>query len=223
VDPLLLILLAVAPGIFWMFYFYLKDLYEPEPPAAVIRIFFLGGLVVIPAAFLELLASYVVPAFLLAVAAGPFIEELAKFAIVRRSIYDDPEFDEPMDGIIYAVAAALGFATLENVLYVATSALTSVPLALGVAAVRAFLSVPAHALISLSWGAALGWAKFMPPARGRVLVAAGFLLAVFLHGLFNFMVMDSFSLFVLVILIVPLAWVATGWVIGRALGRGTGG
>ncbi|MDD1656889.1 MAG: PrsW family glutamic-type intramembrane protease [Methanomicrobiales archaeon] len=219
VDPLLILPLAVAPGIFWMFYFYLKDRYEPEPPAAVIRIFLLGGLVVIPAAFLELLASYVVPAFLLTVAAGPLIEEFAKFGVVRGFVYDSPEFDEPMDGIIYAVAAALGFATLENVLYVGTSALTSVPLALGVAAVRAFLSVPAHALISLSWRAALGWAKFMPPARGRAVVAAGFLFAVLLHGIFNFMVTGSFTLVVLVILIVPLAWVVSGLVIHRTLER----
>jgi RsiW-degrading membrane proteinase PrsW (M82 family) len=223
VDPLLILPLAVAPGIFWMFYFYLKDRFEPEPPALVGRIYLLGGLAVIPAAFLEQLASYVVPMFLLAVAFGPLIEELAKFLVVRRFAYDDPEFDEPMDGIIYAIAAALGFATLENVLYVATSALTSVPLGLGVAAVRAFLSVPAHALISLSWGAALGWAKFMPPEKGRVLVMAGFLLAVLLHGIFNFMVMESFTLLILAILLVPLAWVVAGRVISRTLVQGRGG
>jgi len=222
VDPLLLLPLAVAPGIFWMFYFYLKDRFEPEPPALVGSTFLLGGLAVIPVALLEHLSLYLVPMFLLAIAIGPLIEELAKFLVVRWFAYGDPEFDESMDGIIYAVAAALGFATLENVLYVATSAFMSLPLGLGVAAVRAILSVPAHAVISLSWGAALGWAKFMPPWQGRLLVLAGFLLAVILHGVFNFMVMESFTFLILVLLLVPIAWVVAGRVISRTLARGRG-
>ncbi|MDD1653560.1 MAG: PrsW family glutamic-type intramembrane protease [Methanomicrobiales archaeon] len=221
-DSLLLIPLAVAPGIFWMFWFYLKDRFEPEPPALVGRIFLLGGLAVIPAAFLEVIAAYLISPLMLAVAAGPLIEEFFKYQVVRRFAYDEPEFDEPMDGIIYAVAAALGFATLENVVYVVGSALTSVPEALGVAALRAVLSVPAHALLAISWGAALGWAKFMDRTRGRILVMAGFLIAVILHGIFNFMVMDSLTLAVLVLLCVPLAWVVAGQVIRQTLTRGRG-
>jgi len=203
-----------------MFWFYLKDRYEPEPPAAVIRIFLLGALAVIPAAFAEQLASFLVPAILLPVALGPLIEEFAKYQVVRGYIYDDPEFDEPMDGIIYAVAAALGFATLENVLYVGIAALTSVTLALGVSAIRAFLSVPGHALISLCWGAALGRARFMERGRGRLLVAGGFALAVAVHGAFNYLVSDTITLVLLVVLLVPVAWIAAGRAIENALRDG---
>jgi RsiW-degrading membrane proteinase PrsW (M82 family) len=220
VDPLILLALAVAPGVFWMFWFYLKDRYEPEPPTAVIRIFLLGALAVIPVAFAEQLAAYVFPAILIPVVIGPLIEEFAKYRVVRGYIYDDPEFDEPMDGIVYAVAAALGFATLENILYVGIAAFTSVPLALGVSAIRAFLSVPGHALISLCWGAALGRARFMEPAQGRLLVVAGFALAVAVHGAFNFLVMGTVTLVLLVVLLVPIAWIAAGRAIEGALRDG---
>lgn len=198
-----LCVLSLAPGIFWLWYFYKKDRLEPEPKSLVIKTFFWGMIAVIPVflinlACLAILSSWVStnPAhFTLAVLAAPLIEEWAKFSVVRFYIYNHTEFDEPMDGIVYAAAAALGFASMENLGYVfsansgaqAVSSTESIFSAiLTVSCVRAFLSVPGHVLFSSMWGFALGAAKFTSdPQRQKAYVNLGLFLAMFLHGVFN--------------------------------------
>ncbi len=196
------LLLPIVPGIVWMWILYRTDIYEPEPPGKVLATFILGVASIIPAFALERLAGLAYP-FLeaierasiaslasardaLPVALGCFLvigpaEELAKFAAVRLFIYRDPEFDEPLDGIIYSSAAALGFASLENVLYVIdfTHGLSIRWAALGV---RSFLALPGHVIFGATWGYALGRRKFSPsyPVWSRVALAAG------LHGLYDF-------------------------------------
>ena len=82
-----------------------------------------------------------------------FVEELAKWVVLVAAIYHWEEFDEPLDGVVYGVAVALGFATLENVLFVAR-------LGLGVAWMRALFAVPAHALFGATMGYYAGRCKF---------------------------------------------------------------
>ncbi len=180
---------AAAPAVFWLWYFYRRDRYEPEPKLLIIRTFLLGMLVTIPVAFLEGILP--VSGLMLAVVGAPIIEELAKYLVVRRTVYPRSEFNEPMDGVVYAASAALGFATLENIVYISTAYLTS-PLedVLIIYALRALLSVPGHALFSSMWGYALGRAKF-DPDRGTGFVVGGLLLAMLLHGIFNFFLYSS--------------------------------
>jgi RsiW-degrading membrane proteinase PrsW (M82 family) len=183
--------LGFAPGIFWLLYFYSRDKLEPEPRGLVVRTFLLGMVAAIPAALLEGLFLWV-GAFLLIVAIGPAIEEYAKYFVVTRSIYRSKEFSEPMDGIVYAVAAALGFASLENVGYLlAASSLGAGDLAKTFWA-RALLSVPAHALFSSMWGYALGFGMLIrDPMMRRAFINRGLWLAIGLHGLFNFLALAS--------------------------------
>jgi len=117
---------------------------------------------------------------------APMIEEYSKFTVVRRTVYNDPEFDESMDGLVYAAAAALGFASLENIFYV-VSAYTKAGSSAAVSTFwfRALLSVPAHALFSAQWGAALGKAKFEPPELRAGIIRRGLLTAMIGHGLWN--------------------------------------
>ena len=82
-----------------------------------------------------------------------FVEELAKWVVLIAAVYHWDEFDEPLDGVVYGVAVALGFATLENLLFVAR-------LGLGVAWMRALFAVPAHALFGATMGYYAGRAKF---------------------------------------------------------------
>ncbi len=96
----------------------------------------------------------------------PVVEELLKFSMVALFVYRDKEFNEPMDGIVYATATALGFATLENIVYVFDLQTISSLFITG--SIRAILSVPGHALFAVFWGYGLGIAKFMPPANGGV-------------------------------------------------------
>jgi RsiW-degrading membrane proteinase PrsW (M82 family) len=212
------IVLAVAPGLFWLWYFYQKDRCKPEPLSFIITMFILGILVTFPVAFLEQIAGNFFPEIILFAVAGPIIEEVGKFAVVRHSIYRSPVFDEPVDGIIYAVSVGLGFATLENVLYVGTAFMTSLPLAIETGVVRALLSVPGHALFAVMWGYALGQAKYLPPEKGSKVVFGGLVLAIVFHGLFNFLLFNAVGFAVLVLVLVPVMWLAVGRRIELALG-----
>jgi RsiW-degrading membrane proteinase PrsW (M82 family) len=194
VDYLALLAAAFAPGVFWLWFFYSKDRLDPEPKRLIARTFGLGMLLGVPATFLELLVpSSVVFSVLLA----PPIEEGLKYLGVRWTVYRSQEFDEPLDGIIYAAAIALGFASVENGLYLLATYLYVIdpeqqfqimsPLGAvaSVFTIRALISVPSHVLFSSMWGYALGRAKFSEPAIGRSLIRTGLLFAILSHGLFN--------------------------------------
>lgn len=193
-----LLFLAIAPAFFIFFYIYTKDRYEPEPLHLVLWIFFLGCMCTIPAGLIELFFPDDV--FTSAVVA-PVVEELAKFLVVFLFIYRHAEFDEPVDGIIYAMSAALGFATVENIFYVLEGGL-----AVGI--MRALLSVPGHVIFSCIWGAALGIAKFRPKEQEAGILITGLAGAMLLHGIFNFSieVLDAWGLLVIIVLIPAGIW-----------------
>ena len=153
-----LLVLAIAPAIFILWYVYRKDCYEPEPLRLVVQVFLLGGLSVIPAAVIE----YPFPfGIITSSVVAPFVEEMIKFCVVFFFVYRLPEFDEPVDGIVYAAAAGLGFAAVENIFYVLEGGI-----AVGV--LRAIASVPGHMIFSCIWGFALGTAKFRPESARQI-------------------------------------------------------
>jgi RsiW-degrading membrane proteinase PrsW (M82 family) len=203
-NPYVIAAVATAPAVFWLWFFYRRDRYEPEPKLLIIRTFILGLLITIPVAFIEGLLP--VSDLVLAVVGAPVIEEVAKYLVVRRTVYPRPEFNEPMDGVVYAASAALGFATLENIVYISSAYLTS-PLedVLIIYALRAVLSVPGHALFSSMWGYALGRAKF-DPAKGTGYILGGLALAILLHGVFNFFLYSDPLLAAGVFVLVLAAW-----------------
>ena len=204
-DTWLLFVVALAPGLFWLWFFYKQDCYEPEPLSLVARMYFLGMVAAGIALFLENILVVYVPGLLFTALAVPVTEELAKFAMVVLFVYRNAEFDEPMDGIVYATATALGFATLENFLYVLpVQSLSSLVVS---GTFRAILSVPGHALFAVFWGFALGIAKFRPPGKNAGIVAAGLILAIAVHGFFNLLLDLSYpGLALLLLLILPVIW-----------------
>lgn len=191
-----LLVLAIAPAVFILWYVYRKDSYEPEPLRLVVRVFLLGGLSVLPAAVIE----YPFPSGIITSSVvAPFVEEIIKFGVVFFFVYRLPEFDEPVDGIIYAAAAGLGFAAVENIFYVVEGGI-----AVGV--LRAVASVPGHMIFSCIWGFALGTVKFQKgPARGSIMIA-GLAGAIMLHGIFNFSleVYEVAGLVFILVLLIPL-------------------
>jgi RsiW-degrading membrane proteinase PrsW (M82 family) len=200
------LLVPTLPGILWLALLYRTDRYEPEPKRLVALTFFFGLLSIIPALLIERLAEHAYPylgsieaaagqpvgAFVDAVPLGVacFLiigpaEELFKFLAVRLYIYRHPEFDEPLDGVIYSSAAALGFASLENVFYVADFDGGHLTIRWSLLGVRAFLALPGHVIFAAMWGAALGRRRFDP----RYAVWPSLLLAAGLHGLYDFILM----------------------------------
>ncbi|MGD8978936.1 MAG: PrsW family glutamic-type intramembrane protease [candidate division WOR-3 bacterium] len=204
----LLLLIALAPGIFLAWYFYHRDSYEPEPKLKIVKIFFLGALMVVPAALAEMLLVKITGIttqslfhiFIISFIIIAPIEEILKYCAVRRWIYNSLEFDEAMDGIVYTVSASLGFATAENVMYV-------VSLGIGTGITRAFLAIPGHALFGALMGAYIGRAKFNPIKETRLLTT-GVVLAIFCHGLYDFLALtrSAFSSLIILLLGILVLW-----------------
>uniref|UniRef100_A0A7V1EHM3 PrsW family intramembrane metalloprotease n=1 Tax=candidate division WOR-3 bacterium TaxID=2052148 RepID=A0A7V1EHM3_UNCW3 len=114
--------------------------------------------------------------------------------VVKFSIYKNIEFDEVMDGIVYCVASSLGFATIENIFYV-------FEYGVGTGILRAFLSVPGHALFGALMGYYIGRAKFDKPNEKR-LITLGLLFAILTHGIFDFLLFTKTFLGLLVVVVV---------------------
>jgi protease PrsW len=112
------------------------------------------------------------------------VQEMAKYVVVRYSIYRHAELDEPMDGIVYMMAAGIGFATAQNFHHLAELGGSVV---LSQAAMSTVINTLAHACFAGVLGYALGWAKFSqaaPLVRGGKLLA-GLCVAAALNGVFT--------------------------------------
>jgi RsiW-degrading membrane proteinase PrsW (M82 family) len=178
-DMTLFILLVMAPAFLWLWYFYRQDK-RPEPVILVAVVFVAGGLSVIPVYHAERWLLPLLPKitpeqdllrlFVSCTVVIGVVEELAKFSIVLLLSFWHHEFDEPVDGLVYAVAAAMGFTAGEDLLkYFQSTEL------------RMF-SPPAHALFAVFWGYALGQ-KLRRPSWIPVLL--GLLLSIVAHGLWD--------------------------------------
>lgn len=181
-----LLVLALAPGVAIALYIFLKDKHEREPLHLLLISFFYGVL----STFVTLFISWPVNALILTDegnAAHQFvnaffkvalIEEFCKFIFVRFILFNNKNFNEPFDGIVYAVMVSMGFATLENILYV-----YQYGFATGV--MRMFTAVPAHAAFAVMMGYFLGKAKFIH-AKTFYFSLLALLSATAFHGAYDY-------------------------------------
>lgn len=185
---MLLIALALAPGLAITFYIYYQDKYDREPLSHVLLSFLLGMIAVVPVFFIE---SYFFPRiekwieinpifyhFLLSFLVIGCTEEGMKYLATRTYAYRQKEFNEPFDGITYCVIVSMGFATLENLAYVLQHGFLT-------GLMRMFISVPAHACFGVLMGYHLGLAK-IDRARQWTHKFRALLYPVILHGMFDF-------------------------------------
>lgn len=174
---------AVAPGLALLTFFYLKDKYDQEPLHMVIKVFLLGFLIVFPVMIIQrgLMLGWggglYVESFL--ISAG--VEECLKWFVLYHMIYNHTEFDEPYDGILYAVAISLGFATIENVMYAWYSHAS-----IGAMFLRALLPVSGHAMFGVIMGYHMGRAKFSQGVRTRSILFISLILPWIWHGIYDF-------------------------------------
>ena len=188
-----LLLLALAPICVIILYVYFKDKYDKEPNRLLIFSFLLGAIVsiiittVIYVGFdflMPLTDAFSVPEqFVKAFLVVGLTEEFSKYIIVRYFAQSKKDFDEPYDGIMYAVMVSMGFAATENIFYVLDGGYPT-------AILRAFTAVPAHATFGILMGYFMGKAKF---SKNRIqLNLIGLLLAVIFHGAYDFFLFIDF-------------------------------
>ncbi len=188
-----LLLFAIAPVFIIILYIYFKDKYEKEPKRFLFYNFLLGAVVsIIIATVLYYVFDIVLPIlsntsifhqFIKAFFVVALIEEFSKYIIIRYYAQTNKEFNEPFDGIVYAVMVSMGFAATENVFYVLEGGYQT-------ALLRAFTAVPAHATFGILMGFYMGKAKFSKNKAGLNLV--GLLAAIIFHGAYDFFLFIDF-------------------------------
>ena len=192
-SVLFLVAAALIPPLILLAVIYRLDKIEREPPQLLLSLFLRGVVAMFPILILEMAANWFIEGFwwrpmvylFLAYFVIPgFIEEGVKYRVLRRRTWNEPNFNYRFDGVVYAVFISLGFAAVENVMYVLNSGFST-------AVVRAIFSIPGHAMFGVVMGAALGQAKWLA-AHGQGQQAAAFLrrawlLPAVLHGLYDFL------------------------------------
>jgi len=188
-----LLLFAIAPIFITVIYIYIKDKYEKEPKHLLVSSFLLGAVVSIIITtilyytielFLPLNDNFsIIQQFIKAFVVVALVEEFSKYIIVRYYAQPKPEFNEPFDGIVYAVMVSIGFAATENILYVLEGGLST-------AIIRSFTAVPAHATFGILMGYYMGKAKFSK--NKTFLNISGLLLATLFHGAYDFFLFIEF-------------------------------
>lgn len=193
----MLIILAASllPVLLLLFYIYRRDTFNKEPLPMLAKAFMFGIL----AAFLDVavvslfhkfiphpVASPLNNALYTAIVEAAMPEELCKLAMLYICIWRSKYFDEYYDGIEYCAFVGLGFAGLENVLYVTQGGLE-------LAFSRAMFAVPAHMFFAIFMGYFFSLARFRPRKRKFYFVLA-YIVPVFLHATYDFVLMYSSNL-----------------------------
>ncbi|MEA5051755.1 MAG: PrsW family intramembrane metalloprotease [Oscillospiraceae bacterium] len=185
-------LAAVVPAVFLMRYIYEKDTVEKEPPMLLLALVFSGVCAALASIVLESLGVSVLnslvdansPAYtvILAFLVVAVVEEGTKFILLKLRTWRDPNFNYRFDGVIYAVFVSLGFAAFENIKYVFGYGLS-------VAFPRALLAIPGHMGFAVFMGIFYGRAKLCESRgdkAGKIAnLAAGYIIAVLLHGFYD--------------------------------------
>ncbi len=209
-DIIRLIIIAIIPGIALALALYLTDRYDREPVNLLLKLFLFGMIAAIPTILVEnflsninFLRGFLSIAWTAFIVAG-LTEEYFKRLVVMKLAYLHPAFNEKLDGIIYCTFSALGFATIENIMYV-ISGYDADPY---IGLYRGLLSVPAHMLFAITMGYYLSLAKFSPDAQNRKkYLRLSLLVPILFHGTFNFILTANNMLMVLFVPFVVFMWV----------------
>ena len=204
---MLTFLITIVPSIFLILFFFLSDRFK-EPKILTFKIFIFGVLSTIPAFYLN---NFIIKNFetgekfndalLTGFFAGGLVEEILKFSILYFFVLKNNEFNEPMDGIVYGVAASLGFASLENLHYVYFRSSEFGLEEIHTAIFRAFTAVPMHGLVGCVMGFYFGLLAFTGNYKflGYALVVP-----IIFHGTYNFLLSYNFfyAFFIVIILLI---------------------
>jgi protease PrsW len=184
--------IAIIPVIAILLFIYFRDKFEKEPLGLLILTVLAGALAAVPViilnGYLEKFSLFLLAkrgsAFFDAFYSAALIEEFCKWSFFMLLIWWNKNFNERFDGIVYAAFVSLGFAGLENLMYVSTHGS-------GVGILRAFTAVPAHAIFGVFMGYYLGLAKFANSGKRAYFLIMSLLIPILIHGLYNYILMHG--------------------------------
>ena len=189
-ENYIILLTALLPIVILIYYIYHKDKKSPEPTGQLVKAF-LFGVLSVPLSFcmsipLRQIGAYPAEATTIsesistAFFGAAIPEEIAKLFMLWLFLRKNRYFEEKMDGIVYAVCVSLGFAALENIMYLFSNVETF--LSVGIA--RAIFAVPGHFCFGILMGYYYSFAKFYPkaPKKNKVLILFA---PIIVHGLYD--------------------------------------
>jgi len=211
---------ALLPVILILRYVYTLDRVEREPIGFVIKVLMWGAIFSIPCAGIErfmmyMLSQFYIPgtleyAFMENTVGVALIEELSKWLVIMIFVWKNQNFDFRYDGIVYAVSASLGFAALENILYV-------ISYGTGVSIGRAIFAIPGHTTFGVFMGFFMsrGKSAWLHRQDGKVFFCKlmALIIPMFIHGIYDFLLSDAVEasgyqwfFYIYVILLDIFAW-----------------
>lgn len=199
----ILLTLAIAPGLALFSYFYLRKQIANEPSRTLFHTFIYGAMMTFPILFIQHVfeeESIFSNVFFRDVVFTSGLEEFFKWLILLIAIYRHVEFQDAYDGILYGASISLGFATVENILYLLTYGTN-------IAFVRALLPVSSHALFGVVMGYYIGQAKFASTSKVNIYLFLAFLAPYSLHFIYNgIFLVRELSLYLMVPFMLFLWW-----------------
>jgi protease PrsW len=217
----ILVISAVLPAIALLIYVYKKDRREKEPAGLILSLVFLGIISTMLALVAESIGDGILEVFctdydLTYLVLENFIvvglsEEYCKYIVMKKRTWKNDNFNCTFDGVVYAVAVAMGFALWENIAYV-------FEYGFGTALLRAVTAVPGHASFGVFMGIWYGMARkeslLGNARRSKSLRRTAVLLPAFIHGMYDFLASiedEDFSLlffpFVIILFIITFRMV----------------
>ena len=198
IPDALLIAAAVIPAIALLYLVYRADRVEKEPPMLLLRLVIMGIVATSVAKVIEYAGSYILNAIfryetvlydvLIYFGVVAFAEEGAKYALLKRVTWREPQFNCRFDGVVYAVFVSLGFALWENIGYVMMHGL-------GTAMIRALTAVPGHACFGVFMGCWYAQARALcnrgDESGSRSMRVLAVLLPALLHGAYDYLAVSA--------------------------------
>ena len=206
-----LLLLAIAPTIACILWIYLKDRYDKEPIMILGRFFILGTFISIIAITVEnflmkinIFEGYSNLIYISFIVAA-LTEEGLKGLVLIPNLLKEKKFNEKLDGIIYSIFLSLGFATIENIIYILFEDSQT---AFEVGIIRAVISVPAHIMFAITMGYYVSKYKFSNKSiKKREYLIMSILVPILLHGSFDFILMIEYRWSIVVFMLyIVLLW-----------------
>lgn len=183
---------GVLPAFFWLWFWLKEDAKKPEPKGLLAICFLMGAIAVIFVIPIEKFIENNISSELIKITSWATVEELIKYIAVLIILYKTTFVDEPIDWPILLITGALGFAALENVLFlIKPLSIEQSTVGLLTGNLRFLGSTLLHAVASGIIGISLGLSFFMRKKRKRLYLFIGLILAIALHSAFNFFIMNN--------------------------------